>query len=120
MMNIEHRFGPFCEVILDVYAGIHGHDIQCGHTTELSIHGMFININATGVSLDDEIELYIWIDDILYNARAVVVRATSEGIGVLFKHLASETYRALWAITRQDNLMHGLDPVAVSYPIYMD
>ena len=119
-MTIEHRFGPLCEVMIDVYVGIHGHDVKSGLATELSIHGMYINIDVADTIIGDEVELYIWIDDVLFNARAEIVRTTQDGIGVQFKHLSSTTYKALWNITRPDRVVRSIDTPGVAYPIYMD
>lgn len=119
-MTIEHRFGPLCDVMIDVYVGIHGNDVKSGLATELSIHGMYIKIDVADAILDDEVELYIWIEDILYNARASIVRATQDGIGVQFKQLSSTTYKALWNITRPDRIVQNIDTLGVAYPIYMD
>jgi len=119
-MTIEHRFGPLCHVMIDVYVGFHGRDVESAMATEVSIHGMFIKSDITHCHLEEDIELYIWIDDILYNARGVIVRLSDAGYGVQFKHLSSSTYQALWKITRSEHMYHTMDPVSVDYSLHLE
>jgi hypothetical protein len=98
-MGMERRWGVRRPVEVDAWIDCQPACLLEGQISNISIGGLYVRTNASGLRLNAPVELVLTLDDEhetrVYRLPAVVVRLNEDGAGLMFDQYDVNAFRTL-------------------------
>lgn len=105
---IERRWTTRTPINLDVEVLYHGAGVAACQALDIGLGGVFLKINPDKILPDSNVELLFLLgageSRIKHKIKAKVVRATTHGMGLMFRDFDATAFRSLQEVLRYKDI----------------